>query len=302
MALDKNRRLGRGLEALLGGPGAVGIAADEVGERGPLRQIPVAEIRPNPFQPRKEFPEGELAELEESLRTSGLLQPITVRPAPKGTGYELIAGERRLRAAARIGWTEIPAIVKELDDRSLLTLALVENLQRADLNPVEEAEGYQRLMEEFGLTQQHVAAAVGKDRSTVANILRLLNLPASVRHMLRDGRLSLGHARALLSVGNEHAIAELAKRVASAGLSVREVERLVRLQNGKPQSAKTGKAGPRAGSPEARQIEDRIRRYLQTDVQLSLTSAERGDIRIQFYSAEDLERILDLILGGRGDA
>src|SRR5205085_2215588 len=159
----------------------------------------------------------ELADLEASLKNNGLLQPITVRPVAGG-GYELIAGERRYRAATRLGWTEIPAIVKEIDDQTLLTLALVENLQRADLNPIEEAEGYQRLVAEFSLTQQQVADVVGKDRSTVNNVLRLLGLPASVRRMLQDGQITHGHARALLGLANERAMTDMAREIASDGL------------------------------------------------------------------------------------
>ena len=209
---DKPRRLGRGLEALLAARPAAAPAGEagtastgagpyqDVPAEGPpseLQRIPLSAIRPNPFQPRKEFDPTELAELETSLRANGLIQPITVRRAPTGKGYELIAGERRFRAAQRLGWWEIPAIVKDLDDRMVATLALVENLQRSDLNPLEEAEGYQRLIDDFSLTQQQVADVVGKDRSTVANILRVLNRPAAVRRMLQEGELTLGHARAL---------------------------------------------------------------------------------------------------------
>src|SRR5438067_2257824 len=168
MSTEKPRRLGRGLEALL----ATRRSADEsrTDPVGTLRTLAVGQIRPNPYQPRQEFRPEELADLEASLKNNGLLQPITVRPAAGG-GYELIAGERRYRAATRLGWTEIPALVKEIDDQTLLTLALVENLQRADLNPIEEAEGYQRLIADFELTQQQVADAVGKDRSTITNML-----------------------------------------------------------------------------------------------------------------------------------
>src|SRR5690606_28271561 len=175
------------------------------------RVLPLARIRPNPLQPRKEFREEDLADLEASLRVSGLLQPITVRPAPRGAeGYELIAGERRFRAAQRLGWTEIPAVVRDVDDQTLLSLAMVENLQRADLNPIEEAEGYDQLIREFSLTQQEVADIVGKDRSTVANTLRLLALPASVRRLVWDGALTVGHARALLGLGDANPMADLA--------------------------------------------------------------------------------------------
>ena len=212
------RRLGRGLEALLASRDA---AEPTASERNTLRPILVAEIRPNPYQPRRTFRADELAELEASLRATGLLQPVTVRPAATGHGYELIAGERRLRAATNLGWTEIPGVVKTIDDQTLLTLALVENLQRADLDALEEAEGYQRLVAEFGLTQQHVADLVGKDRSTIASTLRLLALPASVRRMVQERELTAGHARALLAVGDEQTMAALAREAVANGWSVR---------------------------------------------------------------------------------
>ncbi len=297
MTHDKPRRLGRGLEALLATRTSVELPPQQ--ERGTLQRIPVAQIRPNPFQPRKEFRPEQLAELETSLRTSGLLQPITVRPAPAGPGYELIAGERRLRAAANLGWSEIPALVRDIDDTTLLTLALVENLQRADLNPIEEAEGYQRLIQEFALTQQQVADVVGKDRSTVANLLRLLSLPASVRRMLQSGQLTLGHARALLALEQEQAIAELARQIVANDLSVREVERRVRLAA--PHRARRERVTRRqrsgGGNPETKRIADDLRRRLQTDVHLRLDGAEKGRIEIAFYSLDDLDRVLEIILG-----
>ena len=313
---DKPRRLGRGLEALLAArpdiaptvpaPGAQEGGAPAGGrgdgpyadsEPSPFRPVPIGQVRPNPYQPRKEFRDEEIGELAGSLAASGLLQPITVRVAPAG-GYELVAGERRLRAAQRLGWSEIPAIVKEIDDRALATLGLVENLQRVDLNPIEEALGYQALIDEFTLTQQQVADVVGKDRSTVANMLRLLTLPAGVRRMVQQGELTLGHARALLAVGHEHPLVELAKEVVAKGLSVREVEQRARDLSPKKGAAVGGaKPGrPVTRDPEARRIEDQLRRYLQTDVSLNVQAGMKGEIRIQFYSNEDLERILELLL------
>jgi ParB family chromosome partitioning protein len=268
----------------------------------------VADVRPNPYQPRKEFSEAELSELEASLRASGLIQPITVRRAPNGRGYELIAGERRLRAAQRIGWEEIPALVKEIDDQLAATLALVENLQRSDLNPIEEAEGYQRIMQEFSLTQQQVAEVVGKDRSTVANALRVLNLPAAVRRMLQEGQITLGHARALLGLGTELRIVDVAREIVSHGLTVRDVEKRARdVTPERRRQSDAGKGGRTDGAsgsrdPQARRIEDQLRRYLQTDVHLSVGAKERGEIRIMFYSNDDLERVLELVLGATGDA
>jgi ParB family chromosome partitioning protein len=298
-------RLGRGLGALLAAKAVVEEPVDA--NPSALRRLPIGQIRPNPFQPRKEFRPEDLADLESSLRTSGLLQPISVRPSQAGPGYELIAGERRLRAAQRLGWTEIDAVVRVIDDRDLLSLALVENLQRADLNPIEEAEGYQRLITEFALTQQDVADAVGKDRSTVANFLRLLALPASVRRLVWEGTLTIGHARALLSLGNEDVMAQMAKEIVSSGLSVREVERRVRERaptkkgSSKPKTSPAAVAADR-GSAEARRIEDQLRRHLQTDVRLHATPDGKGEVRIPFYSADDLERVLDLVLGVHRDA
>ncbi|MFL5578054.1 MAG: ParB/RepB/Spo0J family partition protein [Gemmatimonadaceae bacterium] len=332
---EKPRRLGRGLEALLASrpPAspvpAAGVAAGTVGGEqqqqeqatqsrsageaaSELQRVRVAEVRPNPYQPRKEFSEEDLAELEASLRTSGLIQPITVRRSPSGRGYELIAGERRLRAAQRIGWEEIPALVKDIDDQMAATLALVENLQRSDLNPIEEAEGYQRIMQEFSLTQQQVADVVGKDRSTVANALRVLSLPAAVRRMLQEGQITSGHARALLGVGNEMRIVDVAREIVAHGLTVRDVEKRARdvtPQRRRESEAGKGERGSSAAGvgggsrdPHARRIEDQLRRYLQTDVHLTVSAKERGEIRIMFYSNDDLERVLELVLGANGDA
>jgi ParB family chromosome partitioning protein len=306
MAPEKPRRLGRGLEALLTAKAAANpsstTATAESGDVGEtLRNLPIADIRPNPYQPRKDFRPEDLEELQNSLRASGLLQPITVRKNHGGRGYELIAGERRLRAATALGWSEIPAVIKEIDDSTLLTLALVENLQRADLNPLEEAEGYQRLIDEFSLTQKQVGEVVGKDRTTVANMLRVLKLPAAVRRLLQDGQLTLGHARALLAFDSEHAMVEMAKEVVANGLNVRDVERRARVSApvSKQQRAGKGSGVPNATASEARHLAEELRRYLQTDVSITVGTGERGKIEISFYSADDLERVLDLILGAR---
>lgn len=313
MSVDKNRRLGRGLEALLARaptrqdpaaePGAregAGTARVPAESASPLRSIPLSQIRPNPLQPRKEFKPEELADLEASLRVSGLLQPVTVRPASRGAGFELIAGERRFRAAQRIGWAEIPAIVKDVDDRMLLSLAMVENLQRADLNPIEEAEGYEQLIRDFALTQQEVADIVGKDRSTVANTLRLLALPASVRRLVWDGQLTVGHARALLGVGDDTRIADLAREVVAQGLSVREVERRVREAARQPKregATMTPTSDVDARSAEVRHLEDQLRKHLGTDVKIVQSGKERGEVRVPFYNADDFDRLLELMLG-----
>jgi ParB family chromosome partitioning protein len=285
------RRLGRGLEALLGSAGGLALS-----DEGALKSIPIGQIGRNPFQPRKEFNAEELGELQESLKSSGLLQPITVRRRPGKDGFELIAGERRLRAAMKLGWKEIPAIIKEIDDRTILTLALVENLQRTDLNPIEEGEGYHRLSHEFGLTQQQIAETVGKDRTTIANMLRLLQLPEIVRKLLQDGQLSMGHAKVLLGLEDREMIATLAREIVKEGLTVREVERRLREFVGPRTGKRAGR--PRSADrlpPEVKGIEDRLRRFLQTDVTVSVGKNNRGTLTLHFYSADDLERLLDVI-------
>ena len=299
MSTEKTNRLGRGLDAIFSAQPSSRVTdsrhgtADGLG----LRQIAVALIRPNPLQPRKEFDPAELTELESSIRANGLLQPIAVRVA--GGMFELIAGERRFRAVQRLGWNEIPAIVRDIDDRTLLTLALVENLQRADLNPMEEAEGYQQLLSQFSLTQQQVADVVGKDRSTVANTLRLLALPTAIRGMVREGALTIGHARALLALGDDQRMIELARDIVAEGLSVRAVEQRVRESGKNTKTARATAKPPATVRPHAEigRIEEELRRRLQTDVKVHLSSTDKGEVRIAFYSVDDLERVLDIVLG-----
>lgn len=310
MSADTPRRLGRGLEALISTarqqrePAAAPAA--EAGSEGPnLKRIRLTDIIANRFQPRRTFTEPELVELESSIRASGLLQPIVVREIGAGK-WELVAGERRLRAVTRLGWTEVPAVVRDFDDRAMLTLALVENLQRADLNPLEEAEGYQRLIDEFGLTQQQVAEAVGKDRTSVTNLLRVLNLPLPIRQLVEGRQITAGHARALLPIKDERRQLDLANEIVAHQLSVREAEARAReIVNPAPTERKgqesQGKpalpAQHRATTPALQRIEDQFRRRLQTDVQVQLLGNDRGVVRITFYSADDLERLLDAIVG-----
>jgi ParB family chromosome partitioning protein len=310
---EKPRRLGRGLEALITGAttAATPPTPNDSTYTAPsaLRDIPLDRIHANPLQPRQNFNPQELAELEASLRVSGLLQPVTVREREDGD-FELIAGERRLRAATRLGWATIPAMVKPLDNRDMLVLALVENLQRADLNPLDEAMGYQRLIAEFGHTQQQVADAVGKDRSTVANLLRVLGLPEGIRRYVRDGQLSLGHARALLAMPNERAMLDAARQAVDRQLSVREVERLAQTKREEqapaaprsPAHPPAAPASPRTESAELRRLTELLRRRLQTDVQIQVQSDNRGTLAIAFYSPDDLHRVMELVLGHRLDA
>lgn len=290
MSAEKQRRLGRGLEALIGASQQAPVSASE------LQRIPVSRIRPNPFQPRREFDPAALAELEASIRANGLLQPVTVRR--KGDSYELIAGERRLRAVRNLDWKDVPAVVRDFDDQALLVLALVENLQRSDLNAVEEARGYQRLLGEFSLTHQEVADAVGKDRSTVTNLLRVLTLPESVQQLVESGKLSAGHARALVGVGEAEA-ARLAGDVVSNGLSVRQLEQRVREQRAPSKSQASREGGSRQKQSAVRRLEDELRHHFQTDVQIDLSGDAKGTLRISFYSADDLDRLMELMIPNR---
>ena len=317
MSADAPRRLGRGLEALISTarqqrePASTTTADVSTREDSDLRRVRIADITPNRFQPRRTFTEPELVELEASIKANGLLQPITVRRQPGG-GWELVAGERRLRAAGRLGWTEIPAVVRDFDDRAMLTLALVENLQRADLNPLEEAEGYQRLIEEFGLTQQQVADAVGKDRTSITNLLRVLTLPTAIRAMVERGHLTAGHARALLPVKDERQQLALANEIVARQLSVREAEARARAHARDEGGRTKGETGttprslpgalPRVAAstdPAIRRIEEALRKHLQTDVHVQALGNDRGVVRISYYSADDLERVLDLMVGPR---
>lgn len=295
MTPDKSsRRLGRGLDALFNTPSTPASAERE---ESPLRDIPIEQVKSNPFQPRKSFKPEELRELKESLEASGLLQPVTVRPVPGNSkGYELIAGERRLRAATSLGWKTIPAVVKDLTDQEVLTLALVENLQRSDLNPIEEAEGYDQLIRDFGYTQQSVATMVGKDRSTIANVIRILQLPEYVRKLIEQGQLTAGQARPLLSLEDSSRISSFAKLAVEHGWSAREIERRVRESEPRSQQGKPGRP-PRVDSrpAEVRSLEQKLRKHLQTDITITLKDKNRGSVIIDFYSPDDLERIIEIV-------
>jgi len=294
-ATGKQRRLGRGLEALLGVS-----SVEEAARDGELRQLAVAEITPNPFQPRRAIDPATLEDLKKSLASAGLLQPVVVRETD--AGYQLVAGERRWRAAKDLGWRRIPAVVRDVDDRTLLTLALVENLQRASLSPIDEAEGYDRLAREFGLAQAEIAERVGRDRSTVANAIRLLKLPKSVQALLDSGALSAGHARALLSLPSDRDIVRLAREAVAKDWSVRELEGQARgpkpAAQGRPAA---GKAARRTAPPETRRIEEALRKRLGTDAKVVLTGKGKGHLSLRFYSSDDLARLLELILGRRWD-
>lgn len=309
MAAEKRpRRLGRGLDALFNPEPTVAEGNDTS-----LREIPIGKIRRNPFQPRKDFDAGELRELSESLQVSGLLQPITVRHYPAQTSsntrnrgdiddYEVVTGERRLRAATQLGWTTIPAIIKDVDDRELLALALIENLQRSNLNPIEEAEGYERLMTEFGHTQQSLATMVAKDRSTIANLLRILQLPSSVKQMLREGSLTVGQVRPLLKLSDEKIILRIAEEIRTKGLSARDIEQRMRELSPQGVADETSRRTRQKRSDtsdtrpsDVRALENSLRSQLQTDVLIDWSQPGKGSIKISFYSTEDLERISALL-------
>lgn len=306
MAQRGKVRLGKGLGALLGDylPGEEGAVPAEA-----IRPLPTSRIAPNPFQPRREFREEDLAELEASIRENGLLQPVVVRRsgagAPEGAEWELVAGERRWRAVRRLGWTEVPAVAKEVDDRAMLLLAIVENVQRSELSPLEEAEGYRQLIDQFGLTQAEVAEAVGRDRSTVANLLRLLHLPATVQRMVSDGALSMGHARALLGLEDARRIAEVAREAAEHGWSVRAAEERVRTlrdAGGEASSRSSrgraaGKDGDGHADPHLRHLEAELQRALGTAARIRVQRGKRGRVEIPFYNADDFDRVLELLLG-----
>lgn len=294
MSGPKKPRLGRGLEALLGedylSPPSGGTA---------VRDLRVRSVVPNPFQPRREFAEEELADLRRSIEENGLLQPIVVRPVASvdGERYELVAGERRFRAVSELGWREIPAVVREVDDRALLVLALVENIQREALNPLEEAEGFRLLADDFGLTQAEIAEAVGKDRSTVANALRLLKLPLSMRRLLENGSLSMGHAKALLGVEDPGRLVELGRRAVSEGWSVREIEARVR-EDLERTSARA--STPRAGAtvdPVLAALQEALGATLGTRVRVRRRSSGAGTMEVAFQTDEDFERIFEVVTG-----
>jgi ParB family chromosome partitioning protein len=294
--MSETKRLGRGLEALLGA-----VTREQAEASGTLRELPVGNLLPNPYQPRTYVDEDSLVELAASIEASGLLQPVVVRP--RNGKYELIAGERRWRAIQRLGWAKIPAVVKEVDDQTLLTLALIENLQRDDLNAIDVAAGYQRLGEEFKLPQAEIARLVGRNRSTITNLLRLLKLPAEVKTLVQEGKLSEGHARALVAVPEESQVVRLAKEAVDQGWSVRETEARAKGEAVATSPATPAPAGPRTRSVQkmatgdVRRVEDALRKRLGTDIRVTTRRKGRGFISISYYSNDDLARVLELILG-----
>lgn len=289
------RRLGRGLGALLSGAGTASAPEPATTAAASGDQLLVERIEANPYQPRKTFDPAGLAELVESIQRHGLLQPVVVRA--RGDGFQLVSGERRLRAFRQLGRTHIPAIVRQdVTDAEMLELALVENLQRRDLDPIERAHGYQRMMRDLGLTQEQVADKVGLQRPTVANHLRLLELPELVQQALAKGMIQMGHARALLGSKEESSTQKLLEKVVREDLSVRQVEALVRGANQAPleESGEAVKVVvPQA--PWVRDLEARMREHLGTKVQLKNGPGYRGQIVIEYFQREDLERLADVL-------
>ena len=290
--MTETKRLGRGLEALLGP-----VSREQAEASGALRELPLASVKPNPYQPRTRMDQAELTDLANSMEASGLLQPVIVRPSDHG--FELIAGERRWRAAQQLGWAKIPAVVREVDDRTLLTLALIENLQRDDLSPIDEASGYRRLGEEFQLGHAEIGKAVGRDRSTVANLLRLLQLPPDVQALVHEKRLSAGHARALLGLSDAERQSALATEAVEQGWSVREIEAAVAGKRAaqRPGRRVNGQPVARNSTGDVKRVEDALRKRLGTDVRVTARRRGRGLVTISYYSNDDLSRLLELILG-----
>ena len=285
----QKKALGRGLEALFERPAPEDAAALP---RGRLLELETRLLIPNKYQPRKVFKEGELESLAVSIRRRGVLQPVLVRRGPGGQ-YELIAGERRWRAAIRAGLEKIPALVQEASDEDSMELALIENLQREDLNPIESAKAYRRLMEEFRLTQEDVAGRVGKERSSIANAVRLLGLPGEVQDDIQADRISAGHAKVLLSVTGPQGQIRLARQIVRKGLSVRAAEAAARRISGK-HSTESARTAAKAPLPVG-EAQERLMRYLGTRVRI-MAEIKGGRISIQYHDTNDLGRLLDLIL------
>ena len=298
--------LGRGLGALLGGnpvrpagapaapSPAPATASPAPADRDRVQRVPLTKVRPSALQPRKQFSDESLRELADSIREQGIVQPLIVRE--RNGFFELIAGERRWRAAQLLNLAEVPVIAREADDRSVLELALIENLQRENLNPIEEALGYAQLAEQFKLTQEEISAKVGKSRTVVANAIRLLKLPAAVQNYLRDGRLSIGHAKVILGITSDRDQQAAAERCIKEGLNVRQTEGLVAklLKRGTKKNVQPETIAIAAGDPHVADLEAKLRDVFATRVQLRYDKG-KGSVEIAFYSDAELERILQIL-------
>jgi ParB family chromosome partitioning protein len=273
-----NKGLGKGLGALL----------PDLDQDESVREVPLKELRPNPYQPRKKFDEEALAELGRSIKRHGLVQPLIVRKSIHG--YEIVAGERRFRAAEMVNLERVPVVVRECDEDQMMEIALIENLQREDLNPLEIAKAYQKLMEHLSLTQEELAERVGKGRSSVTNFLRLLQLPPEIQEEVSRGTLSMGHARALLAIKDKELQKKVAKQVIKEGLSVRQLEELTQ----KMSQARSRQQAASFTPPQYRQFEDLLQEVLSTPVKIH-RGRKKGRIEIEFYSEKELERLVELL-------
>lgn len=286
MATTKPSRLGKGLDALM--------TKTDDDDRVAFKEIPLGKIQPNPKQPRRDFDEDELDELAESIKAFGVLQPVVVRPLKAGA-YELIMGERRLRASERAGQATIPAVIRKTDDDSMLRDALIENVHRADLNPIEEALAYEQLLEEFGCTKEELSTRIHRSRPQISNTLRLLGLPTSVQTKVAAGVLTAGHAKALLGLDSPAAMEALATRIIAEGLSVRATEELVVLDKHAGERRVVERA-PRLPSDQERSLSASLSDHFDTRVKVNI-GRNKGKITIEFATGEDLERIMAIING-----
>jgi len=282
----ERKALGKGIGALI-------PEKDSVVEKSSIMYLQTDQIKPNPFQPREDFDLSAIAELAQSIKEKGVIQPLLVRR--KGDTYELIAGERRLRACKSLGLKDIPTIVKDVDDRDSLEYALIENIQRESLNPIEEAHAYQHLIDKFQVTQEKIGEGLGKARATIANTLRLLKLPHEIQDEMKKGRISFAHGRALLEIEDENQQRRLTQEIISKGLSVRELENLIKSK--RPKSIKRS-IGQGQREPLVAILEEQLQHALATKVRISKRK-KRGHINIDFYSEEDLQRIVNVIKGGK---
>ena len=292
VSMQKNGRLGRGLASLIGDTTP---AQPKLPPEGSHRVVPLAQVRASTINPRKDFPETELKELADSITQKGLVQPIIVRPIPSGIGYEIVAGERRWRACQRAGVHEVPVVVRDLTDKEVLELAIIENVQRADLNAIEEAIGYRQLIEQYEYTQDQVADVIGKSRSHLANTIRLLKLPVPVQEMVRDGRLSAGHARPLIGRDDAEALAE---RIIEQNLSVRDVETLVATIGEDSESAPARRG--REKDADTLSFERELSETLGLKVEIKRGSGESGTLSIKYGNFDQLDYIKMRLVGAGG--
>jgi ParB family chromosome partitioning protein len=288
----KKPALGRGLDSLFGGSASAAVMAPPAAnEKSPLRQLPVDEIRPNPFQPRTHFNSEKLDELAASIREKGVLQPIVVREFEEG--FQIVAGERRWRAAQRAGLLNIPALIGEFTEREMVEAALIENIQRDDLDPIEEASAYHRLIKEFGLTQESLAESLGKSRASVANAVRLLKLPKEVQSMVSSGELTAGHARTLLSISTAESQLALARRIASGGLTVREVEKIAQGEQPKKKQSSAKQSTP--SSDNLSDIQEKLCWKLGLKVKVHSKTDRSGRVEVHYETIEEFQQFCEQV-------